>query len=220
MVLPFDKIYFISLAKSSGLNRRKQLLKHFEELEITDKNGQKPEWIKADNGSNPIHYIDNSFRKKNLRKGSISQSEIGCFQSHRKVWDIFQRSGLETCLILEDDALFSDLSIFDHWDQMPDWDMVNFGFIRNKASILDSVELVRNSIFHGLWQGSGMWLTHAYCINQNACEILLKETVTQTGGLDWQLTGIQSKFKNFGFSPGKIVQRQVTFSNPTQIHHT
>jgi GR25 family glycosyltransferase involved in LPS biosynthesis len=220
MVLPFDKIYFISLVKSSGLKRRIKLIEHFEQLEIIDKNGQKPDWILADNGSTPHHFIDNEFRKKNLRKGSLSQSEIGCFQSHRKVWDIFQRSGFETCLILEDDALFSDLSTFDHWDQMPDWDFVNFGFIRNKASIQDNLQLVYSEVFRGLWQGCGMWLTHAYSINQLACKTLLEETKIQKYGLDWQLTGIQSKFKSFGFNPGKITQRPLSFSNHTQIHHT
>jgi GR25 family glycosyltransferase involved in LPS biosynthesis len=219
MVLPFDKIYFISLNKSSGLKRRKLLIEQFDRLEIKDKNGTKPEWIIADDGSNPSHFIDNSYRKKNLRRGAVSISEVGCFSSHRKVWHKVLESGLENCLILEDDALFSDLSIFENWDKMPDWDFVNFGFIRNKASILDSIELLRNSDFRGLWSGSGMWLTHAYCINQKACQTLLKETQTQIGGLDWQLTGIQSKFKTYGFMPGKITQQPLKVA-PSQIHHT
>jgi hypothetical protein len=64
-----------------------------------------------------------------------------------------------------------------------------------------------------------MWLTHAYAINQKACKILLEETQTQTGGLDWQLTGIQSKFKTYGFMPGKITQQPLKVA-PSQIHHT
>jgi hypothetical protein len=64
-----------------------------------------------------------------------------------------------------------------------------------------------------------MWLTHAYAINQAACKILLKETETQTGGLDWQLTGIQPMFKSFGFMPARISQQPLKTA-PSQIHHT
>jgi GR25 family glycosyltransferase involved in LPS biosynthesis len=220
MVLPFDRILFISLKNSNGLNRRKKLIEQFETLQIVDLKGQKPEWVIADNGSKPNHIIDNSYRKQKLRRGSVSMSEIGCFQSHRKVWNLFYESGLETCLILEDDALFSDLSIFETWDKMPEWDFVNFGLITNRASIENTIQLYKQEFFHGLWSGSGMWLTHAYAINQTSCKILLEETQIQRGGLDWQLTGIQSKFKTFGFNPGRIVQRPVSFSNPSQIHHT
>jgi glycosyl transferase family 25 len=220
MVLPFDHIYFISLKNSNGLNRRKKLTEQFENLEIIDKKGQKPEWIIAENGSKPSHQVDNDYRKKNLRRGSVSMSEIGCFQSHRKVWELFLESGLQNCLILEDDAVFSDLSIFETWDKMPDWDFVNFGFIPNRASIDNTLVLYKNENFHGLWSGSGMWLTHAYCINQTACKILLEETQIQRGGLDWQLTGIQSKFNCYGFNPTRINQRPISFSNPSQIRHT
>jgi len=219
MVLPFDKIYFISLKKSNGLKRRKLLIEQFERLEIVDINGTKPEWVIADSGIFVNYQIDNNYRKKNLRKGSVSISEVGCFSSHKKTWNNFFESGFDSCLILEDDALFSDLSIFESWDKMPDWDFVNFGFIRNKGSILDSIEIVKTPHFHGLWQGSGMWLTHAYSINQTACKILLEETTVQRGGLDWQLTGIQSKFKCYGFMPGKINQQPLKVA-PTQIHHT
>jgi GR25 family glycosyltransferase involved in LPS biosynthesis len=219
MVLPFDKIYFISLTKSSGLKRRILLNEQFEKLSITDKSGNKPEWIIAENGMVVNHIIDNLFRKKTLRKGSVSLSEVGCFSSHRKTWLKFLESGLETCLILEDDALFGDLSIFDNWEQFPEWDFINFGFIKNRASIVDNLELIIKSQFHGLWKGSGMWLTHAYAINQTACKILLKETETQTGGLDWQLTGIQPMFKSFGFMPARISQQPLKTA-PSQIHHT
>jgi GR25 family glycosyltransferase involved in LPS biosynthesis len=219
MVLPFDKIYFISLTKSSGLKRRILLNEQFEKLSITDKSGNKPEWIIAENGMVVSHSIDNLFRKKNLRKGSVSLSEVGCFSSHRKTWLKFLESGLENCLILEDDALFGDLSIFDKWQQFPEWDFINFGFIKNRASIVDNLELIIKSQFHGLWKGSGMWLTHAYAINQTACKILLKETETQTGGLDCQLTGIQPMFKSFGFMPSRISQQPLKTA-PSQIHHT
>ena len=215
MVLPFDKIYYISLDKASGLKRRTALLKQFEDLGIENE----PEWIKASDGQNPPHYIDNSFRKKNLRRGSVSASEIGCFESHRKAWQLFQKSGLQTCLILEDDALFKNAQTVSRALFLPEWDFIHFGFIRNKASIEESIQLVKTESFHGLWTGSGMWLSHAYAINQHACKILLEETSTQIGGLDWQWTGIQGKFKTLGFMPGNIIQQPIS-KFPSQIHHT
>jgi len=215
MVLPFDKIYYISLDKASGLKRRTALLKQFEDLGIENQ----PEWIKASDGQNPSHHIDNSFRKKNLRRGSVSASEIGCFESHRKAWQLFQESGLQTCLVLEDDALFKNAQTVSRALFLPEWDFIHFGFIRNKASIEESIQLVKTESFHGLWAGSGMWLSHAYAINQHACKILLEETSTQIGGLDWQWTGIQGKFKTLGFMPGAIVQQPIS-KFPSQIHHT
>ena len=216
MVLPFDKVYFISLEKSSGLKRRSALLKQFEDLGIENE----PEWAKASDGSNPSHTVDNSYRKSKLRRGSLSMSEVGCFESHRKAWNLFQESGLETCLILEDDALFKDTDTVSRINFLPvEWDLIHFGFIRNKASIVDSLETVRSQTFKGLWQGSGMWLSHAYAINQTACKTLLQETETQIGGLDWQWTGIQSKFKTVGFMPGLIIQQPIS-KFPSQIHHT
>ncbi len=215
MVLPFDKIYFISLAKSSGANRRKALLQQFKDLEIENI----PEWVVASTGAKPSHYVDNSYRKKNLRRGSVSMSEIGCFESHRIVWNKFKESGLQTCLILEDDAVFKDVNTLSRSNFLPEWDFVNFGFIRNKASIVDSLRPVKSLDFQGLWSGCGMWLTHAYAINQTACQIILAETEIQKGGLDWQLSGIQDKFKSIGFCPGIITQQPI-IKFPSQIHHT
>ncbi len=216
MVLPFDKIYFISLDKASGLKRRTALLKQFEDLGIENQ----PEWIKASDGQIPSHHIDNSFRKKNLRRGAVSSSEVGCFESHRKAWQLFKESGLQTCLILEDDALFKDAETVSRSNFLPqEWDLLHFGFIRNKASIVEKLELVYTENFRGVWSGSGMWLTHAYAINQTACQIMLQETTIQTGGLDWQWTGFQHKFRTLGFMPGIIIQQPIS-KFPSQIHHT
>ena len=121
-----------------------------------------------------------------------------------------------------------DLKRFDKYDSLTQLmilkDVCNRIYIaRNIAmsqdSIVDNLELIIKSQFHGLWQGSGMWLTHAYAINQKACKILLEETQVQTGGLDWQLTGIQSKFQSFGFMPSRITQQPLKKA-PSQIHHT
>ena len=215
MVLPFDKVYYISLDKSSGKKRTASLLQQFTDLEIENV----PEWIKASDGAQASHRIDNTHRQTKLRRGMVSMSEVGCFESHRIVWKKFLETGLKTCLILEDDALFIDLEAVNEAVLDLEWDYINFGFIRNKASILDNLEVVSDKIHKNLWIGSGMWLTHAYCINQKAAHILLTETETQTGGLDYQITGIQSKFNSFGFMPG-LIDQDSTYKFPSQIHHT
>ena len=220
MVLPFDIIYYISLDRS--IQRRKLLLKEFEKHSITDKNSNPPVWISASNGQNISHAIDNSV-KRNNRKSVISQSEIGCFASHRKVWDQFSKSGLTNCLILEDDARFAPFlkDVLANWHLMPEWDYVNFSFITNRMSIVDTIQNCHISELKTLCSGSGMWLTHAYSINQYAAEMFEQYTRVQTGGIDWQLTGVQDKIKSYGFlNNGPIFQQRATFTFPSTIKHT
>ena len=38
----------------------------------------------------------------------LSRAEIACAQSHLKCWDLFERSGEDHCVILEDDVHFGD----------------------------------------------------------------------------------------------------------------
>jgi GR25 family glycosyltransferase involved in LPS biosynthesis len=218
MVLPFDKIYFISLKKS--VQRQKRLSAEFDKFGITDRNGNRPVMVEADNGQSPPHLVDNS---KKVKRPRTSQSEIGCFASHRKVWKLFSESGLENCLILEDDIRFAPMvhEVFANWDKMPEWDYVNFGFTTNRISIVDTIKNCMIPELKTLCSGSGMWLTHAYSINQMACQIFEENTRVQFGGIDWQLTGIQDKVKSYGFlNKGPIHQEKVTFSFPSTIKHT
>ena len=220
VLLPFDIIYFISLPKA--IHRRKLLQKEFDKHSIKDKFGNDPVWVSASNGNNPAHFIDNSIKRQN-RKSATSQSEIGCFASHRAVWNLFKESGLETCLVLEDDVRFAPMAsdVFANWDKMPEWDYVHFGFTTNKKSIIDTLELCHIPELKTLNKGSGMWLTHAYSINQFAASVFEENTRIQYGGIDWQLTGIQSKVKSYGFlNKGPIHQERVTFSFPSTIKHT
>lgn len=48
------------------------------------------------------HY-DNSLNKRIYRR-PLSVGEIGCYLSHRKIWQIMADKGLEMALVLEDDA--------------------------------------------------------------------------------------------------------------------
>jgi len=221
MVLPFQKIYIISLTKST--NRRTNLFKEFDRVGgVTDINGNGPVIFPANNGRKYSHIVDNSIKKQN-RKQPISQGEIGCFASHRQVWSDFMESGLDNCLILEDDIRFGQFAekVFSNFAKMPDWDYVNFGYISNNKSIKNEFAPVKNESFPLLFGGCGMWLTHAYSVNQMAAKFFYDETQVQTGGIDWQLTGLQDKVKSFGFQGNHVIcQAKITLCNPSLIKHT
>jgi glycosyl transferase family 25 len=221
MVAPFNKIYIITLKRAVA--RQRKYVRHMESLGgLVDKNGNPPEIVFGSTGSEISHQVDNSIKLKN-RLSPVSQGEIGCYASHRTVYQKFIQSQLETCLILEDDFRFESLAkeVFQNWDQMPAWDYVNFGFCTNQKSIVSTLKLAEERPWKNLYQGSGMWLTHAYAINQNAAQLFLEGTEIQQGGIDWQLTGIQYKLKSYGFTnPSIIRQEKVSMSNPSFIRHT
>jgi GR25 family glycosyltransferase involved in LPS biosynthesis len=221
MVLPFDAILIIHLKRA--VIRKKNLERHFNSLGgITDKHGNKPIWIYASTGSHPSHRIDNSVKITNKRQ-RISTSEIGCFESHRQCYSYQIQNQLQTVLILEDDCRITPQAqqVFSEWDKMPEWDYVNFGFTTNRASIVDTHKLATIRPFKNLYEGSGMWLTHAYAINLSTAQLFETETQVQTGGIDWQLTGVQHRIKSYGFqNPSLIKQEPVTFSFPSYIKHT
>ena len=211
MQLPFDHIYFISL--TSTLGRRSAMIKYLQESGIVDNKGNKPEWIPGNNGLAYSHQINDVGRKTKL-----SRSEIGCYASHLSIWKKFLQSDFENCLILEDDARLKPNAsfIFDNWSKVPEYDFINFSL--NSYSGLPMVrELVNKEL--NLWQGHGFWLTHAYSINRNCGEILLKEMAIQRGGLDWQLSQVQALFKSFAFDGFPIYQKQVGPGGST-IKHT
>jgi collagen beta-1,O-galactosyltransferase len=221
MVLPFQRIYIISLPKST--NRRTNLFKEFDRFGgITDINGNAPVIFPANMGMRYGHHVDNSVKKQN-RKQPMSQGEIGCFASHRQVWSDFMESGLENCLILEDDARFGQYAanVFLNFEKFPEWDYINFGYITNNKSIKNDLQRVEHQDFPLLYSGCGMWLTHAYSVNQTAAKLFYDNTQVQTGGIDWQLTGLQDKVKSYGFQGNHVIcQAKITMCNPSLIKHT
>lgn len=217
MVLPFDRIYCISLKKAVA--RRRLIDRHLAQIGgLTDRHGNGIEWVEAKDGNNHSHPVDNSLKRKN-RLGRISFGEIGCFESHRIVWQKFLSEQTGTCLVLEDDFRIQAVSdlVFPNWDKMPDWDYVNFGFITNPKSIHDTLSRQNHAIWKNLWAGAGMWLTHAYAINETAARVFLDYTRVQQGGIDWQLTGAQKLVKSFGFMQPSIITQDKL---PSQIVHT
>ena len=221
MVLPFDQIYVISLKKST--NRRKHLFEEFNRIGgITDSSDCGPVIVDANNGCKYSHHVDNSTKRIN-RKQNISQGEIGCFASHRAVWIQFLESDAETCLIMEDDVRFgmNFEHLIDNYDQLPEFDYLNLGYITNNKSIKNEFTRILPDKFDLLHSGCGMWLTHAYVVNRKAAQVFLDGTQVQTGGIDWQLTGLQDRIKSIGFQGNHVAtQAKTTLCNPSLIKHT
>ena len=211
MVLPVSKIYFISLKTTLG--RRSAFMQYIKEIDLKDRYGREPEWHPANNGQSFPQSINTKGRKTDLHR-----SEIGCYASHLEVWMKFIEIGLETVLILEDDAVFkpSALSKFLAFDQIPEWDFINFSLNSFSGTKIEKT-LVNADL--QLYSGFGFWLTHAYCLTNKSAQFLVERMRVQTGGLDWQLAQVQSEMKSFAFLDNPIIQKKPKSLGST-IKHT
>lgn len=219
--LPVDAIYFISLPKAA--QRRKKLLNHFNDIDLTDRHGNKPEFIIASNGNHITHKIDNSVKKAN-KKSNISLSEIGCCASHRAVWQKMLDNGNELVLVLEDDARF-DLQktnqLVTNWNRLPEFDFLHLGWNYYLGYGEQKIEKVEIDGLPNLWKGNHMWLTHGYILNRKAAQLFLEHTYIQNNGLDAMTAWIQDLMLSYGFKPHIVYQdQQLTGHQRSQIHHT
>ena len=217
--LPVDAIYYISLPKASQRrNRLFQTIRH-----ITDKHGKPAQWHKANDGNKPGHVVDNSLKRARKRP-NMSLGEIGCCASHREVWTDIVQKGHETALVLEDDARFEWhklQNLVEHWDKLPDFDFLHLGWEYYAGYKEQTIERVAIPELPDLWQGDGMWLTHAYIITNYCALDWLQRTVVQTNGLDAMTADMQSGCNAYGFKPSIAYQERGTSGTlRSQIHHT
>ena len=217
--LPVDAIFFISLKKA--VTRRNKLLKHLSDIGLTDINDGSAIWHLANTGSSIDHSVDNSI-KVAKRRQRMSQSEIGCFASHREVWTKIVQNKHKSALILEDDARFNIdklKQLVTNWNRLPDFDFLHLGwqyYAGYKAQTITKVD-----DFPDLWKGDGMWLTHAYIITNHLATNWLYRTRVQTNGLDAMTADMQSNCNAYGFKPAIAYQETGTSGTMrSQIHHT
>ena len=95
-----DSICAFVISLKRDLCRRKYIEQHFFERNVTF------EWFSAVDGltlsSNDItHYCPHSY--SNYR-WELTPSDIGCFESHKRIWNIIIERGLKNALIFEDDV--------------------------------------------------------------------------------------------------------------------
>lgn len=132
--------------------------------------------------------------------------------------------GIQTALILEDDAVFDIAktnNLIQNFNKMPDYDFMNLGWQYHKNPPVQKIERIRIESLPDLWKGDGMWLTHSYCLSLHGAKIFESNTRIQYGGLDWQLSGIQTKMeKSYGFNPKIVSQLKLSASNRSTIRHT
>lgn len=149
----------------------------------------------------------------------MSLGEIGCFASHRELWQRQVDERREFVLILEDDARFNVSKLRNlllNWDAMPQFDFLHLGWEYYAGYKEQTIEKVDIDGLPDLWYGDGMWLTHAYILSLQGAQILLERTEVQTNGLDAMTADIQSEMEAYGFRPAIAYQERFK----TQIHHT
>tara|TARA_B100002019_G_scaffold225315_1_gene198327 strand:+ start:234 stop:1088 length:855 start_codon:yes stop_codon:yes gene_type:complete len=182
--LGIDKILTISLPKRQ--DRRDKFQSRFNFLDFSFVDGVVGS--KLD--------ISKLLKDKTLNKvqydpmGSVNKGVIGCSLSHLRCWEIFQESGDEICLILEDDAIITKPLVeittneqnegviktskywIEMWEQLQslDWDVIYLG---KKEKFVDGVDVT--SLFCKPFWMAGMFGAHSYLINKKSVGKLIKQ---------------------------------------------
>lgn len=198
MNLPFQKVFYISLRNST--TRRNALRKQFMELDLKDNSGNQPEWITGEyatfKGLQTVHFDPN-------RKAKLTETEIGCYASHYKIFLLMVFYNVESALILEDDAKFHP-DFLDRVQDLPkDWEYLSFGhgsFGNRKNYVANSTENKR------LVKGGGYWFTHAYAITLQTAKFFVERLRIQTDSIDCQIADLQHEINSYAFVPSIIDQ--------------
>jgi GR25 family glycosyltransferase involved in LPS biosynthesis len=144
----------------------------------------------------------------------LSLPEIGCFLSHRTIYQRMKKEGWQKCLILEDDAEFVEgfTGLFNElYPQVPaDWQMLYFGrwnFDRDlRPEPMAEYYGLDEEIYPRLWKADRCWYTHAYAITQDSVDRLLHETECMYHSIDGQLANIQRHLRTYAIHPAIIKQ--------------
>ena len=199
----FDKVFYINSRRRT--DRYQRMRQRLDEQEI------EAERIEAVWGGaiDPKGYRIEANRVLTL-------PEIGCFLSHRSIYERIKAEGFEKTLILEDDAefapgfeeLFSDI-----YPQVPnDWDMLYFGrwnfscywtkADKQKGEFVGLLE----EIYPRLWKAEDCWHTHAYAVSRQCIDFLLLNTEIIKNCIDGQLASIHNQLKVYAIHPAIIEQ--------------
>ncbi|MES2731718.1 MAG: glycosyltransferase family 25 protein [Bacteroidota bacterium] len=199
----FDKVVYINSKRRA--DRYIRMLARLHEREI------EAERVEAVWGGtvNPASYKYDAIRKLTL-------PEIGCFLSHRGIYERIKAEGWERTLILEDDAEFCDGfegRFSELYASIPaDWDMLylgrwNFDYFWTKADKArgEFIGLIEE-IHPQVWVADVCWHTHAYAINQKCIDFLLRETEVIRNCIDGQLASLHHQLKVYAIHPAIIEQ--------------
>jgi len=161
-----DIIYYINLDRS--VERRKnmeELLSHFNIPNVR---------ISAVDGKNiPDDELYGNF----IFEGEKNRTKVeyACLLSHLKAFLLFQKSGYENALILEDDMT---LEYAKYWDKPvstiinnapKDWDIIMLTYITDK---------ILSDLYTKNYNPYPIWSTGAYIVNKNAVNNILNKIYT------------------------------------------
>ena len=209
----FDKTYVINL--KSRQKRRDKMKKTLQGLdyEIVDAiDGQKLKVRKLiKDGLLNTEYYDPS--------GVLTRNIIGCSLSHIKVWKKFLKSGLDTCLILEDDIFLTREIVrhtadpefgkpriefqilLDEINSLDEWDVI---FLGKKIQEVPGKKVTENLVIPEF--GVSRYGAHAYVINKNSVKKLLKNYIPISYAVDIFMEEEISNLKVFSVSRSFIRQ--------------
>jgi GR25 family glycosyltransferase involved in LPS biosynthesis len=204
MKIPLDKIVFINMDKSTF--RRKNLLDHFAELNLKDKNGNDPIRINGIDGNFVKHQVIP--KKSSGHSGlPISISEIGCYAAHREIMEMQIENGWEYVMYLEDDVRFNKKNLetlIANWDSLPEFEMLNLSWAYYKRPEDPVWEKIPFPGLKNFYKGDGMWLCQSYILSLSGAKYAYEYTSVQTHGLDWHYSTMQTNMKSYGFKYGEI----------------
>ena len=198
MQIPVDRIFFINMDKSRI--RLKNLIDHFKELDIKDKDGREPIRIRGILGNEISHQLIS--KKDGGAPGRpISVTEKGVYASHRAIMQMQIENKWEYVLYLEDDVRFYPeklAELLSHWDKLPEFDFFNLSWHYYNKPKPQKLELV-DFPMENLYKGDGLWLCHSYILSLQGAIKCEEMTRIQSHSLDWHYAGIQSHMPSIGF---------------------
>jgi GR25 family glycosyltransferase involved in LPS biosynthesis len=219
--IPVDKIVYINMDRA--IIRKRNLLAHFKDINLLDKNGDEPIRVRGVDGNLVNHTV---IPKKSIgEKGlPLSVSEKGCYASHRSVMLMQLMNKWDKVLYLEDDVRFNPSklhTLVNNWESMPEFDMLNLSWNYYKRPSPQTLEPVDYPGLNHFYKGDGMWLCHAYIFTLEGAKIAEDYTKVQTHGLDWHYSAMQTNIRSYGFKWGEIATQDNKGSGmKSQIIHT
>jgi GR25 family glycosyltransferase involved in LPS biosynthesis len=194
----FDKVFYIN-SKKRG-DRLKNMVRRLSDLDI------KAERFEAILGG----AVDKSTLKINPTKKVLNNGELGCYLSHRQIWQTIKEKGYKKVLILEDDAEFCPdfLNEFsEKIDTVPDFDLLYFGHWNyDHKGDSGKTKTLKEEISKGVFKADRCWLTHAYAVNEKCVDYLLEKTEEIYSCIDSVLADVQSPLDVIAFYPNLIKQ--------------
>ena len=125
------------------------------------------------------------YQAKDIAWSPLKAGEIGCFLSHRKCWEMIERSPYNFGCVMEDDAVISDRfpEAIISARNLPDYVDVLKLDTTFKRVWLDRGSIAVHSI-HASRLRSGHYGAGAYIVSKNAAKVLLAKSKTFAIGVD------------------------------------